>query len=65
MSDEIRRTIVSMKIRGGGTYKRYFVKFDCGHVRRFPEAVSAKYVQVGRQLRCRDCEFIRDNKESR
>ena len=59
----IRRTIVAVKTKGGGSWKRYFVKFDCGHVYRFPAVMSKELMQVGKTLRCRDCEFVRDNKE--
>lgn len=57
----IRRKIVEVKIKGGGSWKRYFVKF--GHIYRFPGVMSAELTQVGKTLRCRDCEFLRESSE--
>lgn len=64
MTDRYKRLIVEAKIRRygpTGPSPRIFVKFECGHVYRFP--LNRKIFAVGKCVNCPDCRTLGEKHE--
>lgn len=53
--NRFKRLILETKVRryGDGFSARVFVKFECGHVYRFP--LNRNIFAVGKKVNCPDC----------